>query len=95
MLWEGPMEESGLVACAGQVGLYLTMQIPRKTWNNPGNKGDVLATVGQQDRQTTKHIFVFPSSVSLRLICVLLLALYFLSIALLVSQTTFANCISQ
>lgn len=85
------MEE---LACVGQVGLYLTTQIPRKTWNTSGNKGDVFATVGQQDGQATKHIFPFPSFVFLRLICVLLLFLCFLSTALLVSQT-FANCISQ
>lgn len=57
------MEELGLEASVElhrQVGLYLTMQIPRKTWNTSGNKGDVLATVGQQDRQATKHIFPFP-----------------------------------
>lgn len=71
------------------------MQIPRKTWNTSGNKGDVLVTVEQKEGQGTKLIFPFPPLAFLRLICVLSLALCFLSTALLVSQTSFANCISK
>lgn len=94
------MAELGLVACVelhGQVGLCLTMPIPRKTQGTFGNKGNVLATVGQQEGEVTKtkHIFTFPSLAFPRLICVLLLALWFLSTALLLSQTSFANCMSQ
>lgn len=55
-----------LVACVGahlQMRLYLTLQIPSKTWGAVGNRGDVAATVGQQEGEATrtKDIFPFPS----------------------------------